>query len=114
MKCKLSRLLRAAAWSFVFLVSPVFADSASPYFICMLSWTPPTMNDDGTPVSDLVGYYIYSGPTPDTLYPAYFCNADMKAITLVYQIGSTHYFGITAVNADGFESDMTPLVSKAR
>ncbi|MDH3431489.1 MAG: putative Ig domain-containing protein [Gammaproteobacteria bacterium] len=33
-----------------------------------LTWTPPTQNEDGTPLTDLAGYWIYWGTTPGS-YP---------------------------------------------
>jgi hypothetical protein len=33
---------------------------------------------------------------------------------LMYPPGGTHYFAVTAVNVNGFESSMTPVVSRNR
>jgi hypothetical protein len=112
MTLKFSRRWLAAAASFACVISPTFADSMLNLDICILSWAPPMANDDGSPLSDLAGYYIYTGSSPDTLIPSYFNNVGKLGIVLTYPPGGTHYFGVTAVNVNGIESVMTPVVSR--
>jgi hypothetical protein len=112
MTLKSSRRRRAALVFFACVISPTFADSTMSLDICKLSWAPPMANDDGTPLTDLAGYYIYTGSSPDTLIPSYFNNVGVLGIVLAYPAGGTHYFGVTAVNVNGIESSMTPLVSR--
>jgi hypothetical protein len=71
-----------------------------------LSWTPPTENDDGTPLTDLAGYRIYwtlqSGSLSDSI------SLDNPGITtyVVDNLPSGIYeFQMTAVNSAGIESD---------
>jgi hypothetical protein len=108
MKSKVWRLPLAALFAFAFVGSPTFADDGLPF---VLVWTPPTANADGSPLLDLAGYYVYTGNSPDTLIPSYFTNWSVPAIVLRYPPGGVHYFGVTAVNVDGIESTMTPVVS---
>ena len=108
MKSKVWRLRLAALFCFACVVSPVFADYGLPV---VLAWTPPEFNNDGSPLSDLAGYYIYMGASPDTLIPAFFTTAAVPTISLLFPRGDVHYFGVTAVNVDGVESAMTPVVN---
>jgi hypothetical protein len=114
MKCKFSRRRLAALVFCACVVSPTFADNTLPFDICVLSWAPPRANDDGSPLTDLAGYYIYTGNSPDTLIPSYFNNWGKLGIVLIYPPGGTHYFAVTAVNVNGFESSRTPVVSRNR
>ena len=111
MKFKTSRLRLAALAVCACVAGPSFADNTLPFDICVLSWAPPQANDDGSPLSDLVGYYVYTGNSPDTLIPTYFNNDGTLGIVLIYPPGGTHYFAVTAVNVNGVESSMTPPVS---
>lgn len=106
MKFKFSRLRRAAFCCLVGLVSPAFAQTS----VAVLSWSEPPTNDDGSPLTDLAGYYIYSGSSPDALIPTLFVQRGW--VVLYYPIGSARYFGVTAINVDGSESAMTPVVVK--
>ena len=108
MKSNFWRQRLAAVFAFACVMSPTFADDGMPI---LLVWTPPTANDDGSVLSDLAGYYVYTGTTPDTLIPSYFTNVSVPAIVLRYPQGSVHYFGVTAVNVNGIESAMTPVLS---
>jgi hypothetical protein len=108
MKSKLWRLPLAALFAVACVVSPAFADDESPI---ELSWTAPVSNDDGSPLLDLAGYYVYTGTSPDTLIPAFFTIADVPRILLRYPPGAVYYFGVTALNVNGIESAMTPVVS---
>jgi len=77
-----------------------------------MSWSAPTQNTDGSALTDLAGYNIYYGPSPDWM---------SGKISLVgvgeqsYVIGSlsagTWYFAVTAVNAAGIESQPTQPVA---
>jgi hypothetical protein len=108
MKSKFRRLRLAALCAFACAISPTYADYGLPI---VLVWTPPSCNDDGSPLTDLAGYYVYSGTSPDTLIPSFFTNADVPTISLRFPSGGVYYFGVTAVNVDGIESPMTPVVS---
>jgi len=106
MKSRVRRPRLAALFAFACVASTAFADDQWPI---ELSWTEPVSNDDGSPLSDLLGYYVYIGTSPDTLVPAFFL-FDPR-ILLRYAPGDVHYFAVTAVNYDGIESAMTPVVS---
>lgn len=111
MKFKCSRLLGAAVLSCVCLVSSAFADTLPVPKTLLLTWLTPLENDDGSPDTDLVGFYIYFGTSADTLQPYYFTSEVQPWISLTYMDDGPHYFAVTAVNADGEESAPTPVVS---
>jgi hypothetical protein len=78
-----------------------------------LSWTRPTENTDGTPLTNLAGYYIYYGTdssnftqTIDIIDPT----------TTNYMITGLHpgtyYFAVTAYNAFRIESAKSNIASK--
>ncbi|MBI4683154.1 MAG: choice-of-anchor D domain-containing protein [Nitrospirae bacterium] len=77
-----------------------------------LSWNPPTVNLDGTPVTDLAGFKLYYGGTPGN----YTSIIDIGNVT-TYQIsylsdGGTYYFAISAYDTSGNESGLSNEVSK--
>lgn len=66
-----------------------------------LSWTPPTRNDDGTPLT-LTGYKIYWGPT-EGHYPHSVTvpNPGLSRYVVEQLAPATWYFVATALSADG-------------
>jgi len=76
----------------------VFASSVT------LSWNAPTINEDGTPMTDLAGYKIYYGLNSGN----YTSNINAGNVT-TYQVnslteGATYYFAVTAYDYSGNES----------
>lgn len=79
-----------------------------------LSWIIPTEQDDGTPLTDLAGFYIYfggaSGDYTDTI------RIENPSINLYIveglTVGSTYYFAATSFNSLGVESVFSNEVSK--
>lgn len=78
-----------------------------------LLWQPPTENVDGTPVSNLAGYNIYVGPSPDELTTKItVTNPGLTAYTIADLSAGTYYFGISAYTTDGVESEIAVAGSK--
>ncbi len=78
-----------------------------------LSWTAPTTNSDGSPLSDLSGYKVYYGTTSGS----YTQTTDVGNVT-TYEVtglteGSTYYFVTTAYDTSGNESTYSGEVSKS-
>ncbi len=77
-----------------------------------LSWTPPTQNTDGSPLTDLAGYKIYYGNESGNYQTS--IQIDNPGIT-IYVVENltpnTYYFVITAFNRIGAESDFSNEVS---
>jgi hypothetical protein len=119
MKSKLARLRLAALFAVACTFSTAFA--AAQQKTLTVTWTPPTQNADGSPLTDLLGYYVYMGLTPETLQPVFFTLA--QRIVLHYfpsyvrdgvrylAEDGVRYFAVSAINADGVESDLTEVLS---
>lgn len=70
-----------------------------------LSWTIPTTNTDGTPVTDLAGYHIYYGTSPGTLNTVIDVpNAQTTAYEISNLSSGTYYFEVSAYNSLGLDS----------
>lgn len=76
-----------------------------------LSWTPPTLNSNNTPLANLAGYHIYYGASP----------AMLTTVTTVEGAGNTNqvignlqpgtwYFAVAAFNSDRVESTLSAVV----
>jgi archaellum component FlaF (FlaF/FlaG flagellin family) len=78
-----------------------------------LTWTAPTTNTDGTPVTQLSGYHIYYGNSPGALTQSITVSG---ATTTSYEItglsSGTWYFAVAADAADGTESAQSNVGSK--
>jgi hypothetical protein len=112
LKSQLARLRLAALMAItVCSSSTALALDPSLYHAVTLTWTAPTENEDGTALTDLQGYYIYAGDSPYFMIPVYFAVPHYSHVELSYWDTVTHYFGISAVNVDGVESEMTGPLS---
>ncbi len=79
-----------------------------------LSWTAPTTNTDGSPLTDLASYRVYFGPTAACPGTAFFQVASSTTSPepdqpVSFQLagltaGSLYYISVTAVNTSGDES----------
>lgn len=80
----------------------------------LLTWTPPTQNTDGTPLTDLAGYKIYWGVSQGT-YPksAIIDNPGITSYVVEQLTPATWYFALTAVNSAGAESAFSNGATKA-
>ena len=112
MTFKMARLHLAALIGIASVFSPAFADDTAQNQAFTLTWSAPTQNEDGTPLTDLLGYYIYAGDSPDAMLPLYYTNAADASVVLGAGGPGVRYFAVAAVNYDGVESEMTPILSE--
>ena len=78
-----------------------------------LSWTPPTQNSDGSPLTDLAGYKIYYGNESGNYHTSIQIDNPGIAIYVVeYLTPNTYYFVLTAINSSGVESNFSNEASK--
>jgi hypothetical protein len=78
-----------------------------------LSWIPPTQNTDGSSLSDLNGYYVYHGTSPDSMERKHqITNPGLTAYTVGELQAGTHYFSISAYTVSGVEGGMSGVASK--
>jgi hypothetical protein len=110
MKFKFSWLHRAAFCAFACCISSEFADAASTMNVRLISWAAPRGNEDGSPLDNLMGYYVYVGDSPGTMIPYTFTPSLTRFWVYQYVPKGAHYLAITAVNVDGIESEMSPIV----
>lgn len=78
-----------------------------------LSWMPPTENVDGSVLTDLTGYRIYSGLSIDAMTRVVVLdNPGLTRYVVENLSPATWYFAMTSVNAKGKESSRSAVVSK--
>jgi hypothetical protein len=110
MRMKLARL-RIAALVAIACISPAaLADDLALPGTFTLTWNPPTENEDGTPLTDLLGYYVWAGDTPDSLAPILYVGAFFSSITLRSGVPGQRFLAVSAVNVDGIESSPTSIL----
>lgn len=77
-----------------------------------LSWTAPTLNTDGTPLTDLAAYKIYYGTSPDNYTDeVYVDNPGTTTFVIENLAPNTYYFASTSINASGIESALSNVAS---
>jgi hypothetical protein len=92
--------------SFTLVVSDVGIGSAT------ISWTPPTLNTDGTAFTDPAGYEIRYGKEPAFLDRSVPVNVGMTTYVIDNLSGGTWYFSVAVRNALGVASMPSELASK--
>jgi hypothetical protein len=77
-----------------------------------LDWLPPTENSDGSVLTNLAGYTVYYGTSPDNLAQSVkVTNPGLTAYAVTGLTSGTWYFAVTSYSADGVESSRTTTVS---
>jgi hypothetical protein len=94
--------------------STVTPDPVVPVRQAVLSWTPRLQNNDGSPLTDLAGYRIHYGASPDAMTQTIqVANPGISSYTVSNLAPGTYYFAIRAYAADGDQSDPpSNIVSK--
>ena len=78
-----------------------------------LTWTPPTQNTDGSPLSNLAGYKVYWGTAQGSYSNSVTVSNPGLATYVVDQLTpATWYFTVTALNAAGVESAFSNVATK--
>ncbi len=78
-----------------------------------LSWTPPTQNTDGSTLSNLAGYRIAYGTSPNAMTQSVqLSNAGLTRYTFDNLSPGTYYFAVRAYTSNGTESANSNLYSK--
>jgi hypothetical protein len=78
-----------------------------------LTWTPPTQNTDGSPLTNLAGYRIYWGTAPGTYTSSVtLTNPGLSSYVVTSLAPGTYYFVVTARNSAGVESVLSNTASK--
>jgi hypothetical protein len=93
------------------LLGPFSIDVAKPESVVTVSWTSPTMNTNGTAVTDLAGYHIYYGPTSTQLNQVIdVAGADITKFVLSNMSAGTWYFAVAAYNSEKVESTLSAVL----
>ena len=80
--------------------------------VATLDWQPPTENSDGSALTNLAGYTVYYGTSPDNLAKSVkVSNPGLTAYSVTGLTSGTWYFAVTSYSADGVESSRTATVS---
>jgi hypothetical protein len=80
--------------------------------VATLDWMPPTQNSDGSVLTNLAGYTVYYGTSPNDLSQSVkVTNPGLTAYTVTGLNSGTWYFAVTSYSADGVESGRTSTVS---
>jgi hypothetical protein len=78
-----------------------------------LSWIPPTLNEDGSTLTNLAGYRIFYGNSASNLNQQInLANPGLTRYVIDNLSGGTWFFGIRAYSATGSESAMSAIASK--
>jgi hypothetical protein len=79
-----------------------------------LNWTRPALNADGTPLTDLAGYNIYSGSQEGSLnLVTTISDPTVLSIVLPSPGPGTWYYAVTAFNSAGGQSVLSNIGSKS-
>jgi hypothetical protein len=78
-----------------------------------LRWTPPTLNEDGSPLNDLSGYRVYYGTSSTDLGTTLdLPNPGLTSAVVENLAPATWYFAVRAYNASNVESASSNIASK--
>ncbi len=78
-----------------------------------LSWAAPTSNTNGTPLTDLTGYRIYYGSSPQELSHTVQINTvGLQTYVIDDLEPGTWYFAVMALASSGAESTLSTVVTK--
>jgi len=76
-----------------------------------ITWLPSLVNDDGTPLTDLAGYYIYYGTDPNSLENVRTIhNMGISSHVIDGLIPGQWHFAIKSFNTAGIESDLSGVI----
>jgi hypothetical protein len=79
-----------------------------------LSWSAPTQNTDGSPLTDLSGYRIVYGKSSSNLdQQLQLMNPGLTTAVVDNLAAGTWYFAVKALNSASVESDLSNIASKA-
>ena len=89
-------------------IGGTFINSAllpAPTVPMSLAWTRPTKRDDGTPLTNLIGYRIYHGNASGNYNGGHINVDDPEQLSAIIDVPpGNRYVAVTAISADGLES----------
>ena len=94
---------------------PAFAINVTPLATgsATVSWVPPTLNSDGSPLTDLAGYRIVYGTDIASLNQTVTIDGpDVTRYVIENLAPGTYFFGLISFTTDGVESELSGIASK--
>jgi hypothetical protein len=83
-------------------------------YAAMVTWTPPSLNTDGSALADATGYRVDYGDSPTNLTLSLsVAGASSTSATLTGLSAGTYYFAVTTLNTAGLASSRSQVVSRA-
>jgi hypothetical protein len=77
-----------------------------------ITWNPPTRNTNGSPLTNLAGYYIYYGSSANNLNQSQqIANPGATSYTVGNLAPGTWYLGVVDYNAGGIQSTLSNIAS---
>jgi hypothetical protein len=77
-----------------------------------LSWQAPTVNTNGSAISNLAGFTVYYGTSQNSYQTVKVANPKSTSYTIDNLSPGTYYFTVSAYNTTGASSAYGPIVSK--
>jgi fibronectin type 3 domain-containing protein len=78
-----------------------------------VTWTPPSLNTDGSALTDVVGYRIYYGTDAANLDSSLSVSGGTTTSAVISGLNAaTYYFALAALNSTGAESAASNPVSR--
>jgi hypothetical protein len=88
-------------------------DAAATTGTATLSWTAPTLDTNGSPITNLAGYNLYYGKTSTTMTNVIAVNNPASGDYVIRNLApGTWYFAVVAYNTQALESTFSNVVSK--
>ena len=78
-----------------------------------MNWTPPTQNEDGSPLTNLAGFHIRYGISRDSLEKLITLdNPGLTSYVIDNLASATWFFAVQSYTASGAESALSNIASK--
>ena len=78
----------------------------------VVTWSRPTENTDGSPLTNLAGYVLYYGTGFPVPFSAIYIEPNATALEIQNLAPGNWYFQIESVNTEGTASELSPTVFK--
>jgi fibronectin type 3 domain-containing protein len=83
-------------------------------YAATVSWTPPSLNTNGSASTDIVSYRVYYGTDASNLASFVLVSGATTTTTIISGLSvGTYYFAVSAVNSAGTSSVVSNVVSRA-
>jgi hypothetical protein len=78
----------------------------------VVTWSRPTENTDGSPLTNLAGYVLYYGTGFPVPFSAIYIDPNATELEIQNLAPGNWYFQIESVNTEGMPSELSPTVFK--